>query len=115
MMIGQINARLVVARSGSLTIVLRNQFPHLWYKVARNAHDRFGGLNASFVLDERVLLGLLLVIGEYPSDFLFIPSCWEILFAHCCFFLRRLPHNALTVELARGVAAQYRFIQSGKL
>ncbi len=86
--------RLAVVRAQWLTIVLRNQLPDLGYKIARNADDSFRGLNASFVLDKRILLALLPVISEYPSNFLFIPSFWESCFAHCRFFLLRLRNAA---------------------
>jgi len=81
-------------RGESLTIVFRNQFPHLGYKLPGNTHNGFRRLDASFVFDESVLLALLFIVSEYAPDLLRIPSFWEILFAHCCFFLRRLRNAA---------------------
>jgi hypothetical protein len=57
-------ARPLVVRAGSLTVVLRNQFPDLRHKLARNRHDCLGGLNTGFVLHQSVLIALLLVVAS---------------------------------------------------
>lgn len=78
-----------------LAVALRDQFPHFRNEIVRYIHHRFGGLDSSFVLNDGVLLSLLLVIREYSSHLLFIPSGWKLALSHCWFFLRRLRYATI--------------------
>ena len=75
---------------GILALALRDQFSHRGNEFVRNIHYRLGRLNASLILGQSVLLGLLLVMGEYSPHLLFVPIGWKLVFAYCCFFLLRL-------------------------
>jgi len=77
-----------------LAVALRNQLPDFRHEIVRYVHDRFGGLDASFVLYKGRLLGLLLVVSQHSSHFLFVPSRREVALAHCCFFFLRLRNAA---------------------
>jgi len=75
-------------------MALCNQLPDLRYKFVRNVHNGFGGFHASLVFEKRVLFSLVLITGEHPPDLLFIPSFWQLLFAHWRFLLLRLRNAA---------------------
>src|SRR5438105_7296126 len=77
-----------------LALTLRDQFPDFRDEIVRNAHDRFGGLNTSLIFYHGVVFGLVLVMCEYASHFLFVPSDWKLVLPHCCFFLLRLRNAA---------------------
>jgi len=80
---GPANALLRMWRR-ALALALRDQFPNLRYEFVRNIHYRVGGLNASLVLRQSILFGLLLVMGEYSSHFLFIPIGWKLTVVKVC-------------------------------
>src|ERR1041384_4080198 len=78
---------------------LRNQLPDFRHAVVRNVHNGLGGLDASFVLDEGIVFGLLLVKCKDPPSFLLVSSFWKIPFAHCCFFFLRLRNATRALPL----------------
>jgi hypothetical protein len=75
-------------------MALCDQFPHLGHQFVRNVHYGFRRLDASLILGHGVILGLFLVMREYSSHLLFIPTVWKLGIAHCCFFFLRLRNAA---------------------
>jgi hypothetical protein len=66
----------------ALTVALRDWFPDLRHKFVRNIHRRPERLNAGLILRQCILFSLLFVMGEYSSQFVFVPIWRKLFVAH---------------------------------
>jgi hypothetical protein len=87
---GPLTGRASGKVANRLTAVACDQLSDGGHQLGRNFHDRLGPiLEGSFILRDRLGLGLLFVVSEDPADPLLVPPWWKVVLSHFLLLRRR--------------------------